>query len=230
MDNASNNDAAMMELEVILAEKNVKFDAREERIRCYPHIINICVSHIVKSLGKVDDEVVDNEVNDGGEEGSINDTDKEDEEGYIGDTDEEDEEGYIGDTDDEDEKDDEGGETDKAIVSKYVEEDALLNWFKAVKRDPVNIARKFIRTVRASTQKREQFQMTITLGNQTKAFKDDNGSIVQVKDLQLLHDIKHHWDSLFMMLEHMKELQPVSHCLLSAKDGQLNIDRRSIVI
>ncbi len=218
MDNASNNDAAMTELEVILAEKNVKFDAREQRIRCYPHIINICVSHIVKSLGKVDDEVVDDEVNDGGEEGSIDDTDEEDEEGYISDT------------DDEDEKDDEGGETDKAIISKYVEEDALLNWFKAIKRDPVNIARKFIRTVRASTQKREQFQMTITLGNQTKAFKDDDGSIVQVKDLELLRDIKHRWDSLFMMLEHMKELQPVSHCLLSAKYGQLNIDRRSIVI
>ena len=121
MDNASNNDAAMTELEVILAEKNIKFDAREQRIRCYPHIINICVSHIVKSLGKVDDEVVDDEVNDGGEEGSIDDTDEENEEGYISDT------------DDEDEKDDEGGETDKAIISKYVEEDALLNWFKAVK-------------------------------------------------------------------------------------------------
>ncbi len=213
MDNASNNDTAMTELEVILAEKNIKFDAREQRIQCYPHIINICISHIVKSLGKVDDEVVDNEVNDGGKEGSIDDTDEEDEEGYISDT------------DDEDEKDDEGGETDKAIVSKYVEEDALLNWFKAVKRDPVNIAHKFIHTMWASTQKHEQFQMTITLGNQTKAFKDDDGSIVQVKDLQLLHDVKHHWDSLFVMLECMKELQPVSYCLLSAKYGQLNIDR-----
>jgi len=30
MDNASNNDAAMMELEVILAEKNVKFNAWEQ--------------------------------------------------------------------------------------------------------------------------------------------------------------------------------------------------------
>jgi len=30
MDNASNNDAAMMELEVILAEKNIKFDAWEQ--------------------------------------------------------------------------------------------------------------------------------------------------------------------------------------------------------
>jgi len=30
MDNASNNDTAMTELEVILAEKNVKFNAREQ--------------------------------------------------------------------------------------------------------------------------------------------------------------------------------------------------------
>ncbi len=110
MDNASNNDAAMMELEVILAEKNIKFDAWEQWIWCYPHIINICVSHIVKSLGKVNDEVVDDEVNDGVEEGSIDNTDEEDEEGYIGDT------------DDENEKDDEGGETDKAIISKCCNE------------------------------------------------------------------------------------------------------------
>jgi len=197
MDNASNNDQAMTELEAILAEKNIKFNARQQRIRCYPHIINICVSHIVKSLGKVNDE---------GVEDGADDTDEEDDE---------DEGGYIGDTD-EDEDDDEG-ETDTAIVSKYVEEDELLNWFKAVKRNPVNIARKFIRTVRASTQKREGFQMTITIGNQTKAFKDEEDNIIRVKQVQLLHDVKHRWDSLFMMLEHMKELQPVSHCFTPSK-------------
>jgi len=64
MDNASNNDAAMMELQVILAEKNIKFNVQQQRIWCYPHIINICVSHIVKSLGKVNDEGVEDEVDD----------------------------------------------------------------------------------------------------------------------------------------------------------------------
>jgi len=108
MDNASNNDTAMTELEVILAEKNIKFNAQQQRIWCYPHIINICVSHIVKSLGKVNDE---------GVEDNTDDTDNEDEGGYISDTDVEDE--------DEDE-----GETDTAIISKYVEEDKLLNWFR----------------------------------------------------------------------------------------------------
>ena len=111
MDNASNNDAAMTELQAILAEKNIKFNAQQQRIWCYPHIINICVSHIVKSLGKVNDEGVEDEADD---------------------TDDEDEGCYISDTDDEDEDEDEG-ETDTAIVSKYVEEDELLNWFKAIK-------------------------------------------------------------------------------------------------
>ena len=38
-----------------------------------------------------------------------------------------DEEGYTN------EEDEEGGATDKAIISKYMEEDTLLNWFQAVK-------------------------------------------------------------------------------------------------
>jgi len=164
----------------------------------------------VKSLGKVNDEGVEDKVDD---------------------TNDEDEGGYNGNTDDEDEDEDEDeGETDTAIVGKYVEEDELLNWFKAIKRNPVNIARKFILTVRASTQKREGFQMTITIGNQTKAFKDEEGNIIRVKEVQLLHDVKHRWDSLFMMLECMKELQLVSYCLLIAKYGQLNIDRQSNII
>jgi len=196
----------MTELEAILAEKNIKFNAQQQRIQCYPHIINICVSHIVKSLGKVNDE---------GVEDGADDTDEEDDEDDTDEEDDEDEGGYIGDTD-EDEDDDEG-ETDTVIVSKYVEEDELLNWFKAVKRNPVNIARKFIRTVRASTQKREEFQMTITIGNQTKAFKDEEDNIIRVKEVQLLRDIKHRWNSLFMMLECMKELQPVSHCFTPSK-------------
>ena|SRR6266498_686748 len=109
MDNASNNDVAIIELEVILAKKNIKFDAQKQQIWCHPHIINICVSHIIKSLGKVDNKDLDDdklEVADEDEESSIGDSDGEDEE---------------------------GGETDKAIISKYVEEDTLLDWFQAVK-------------------------------------------------------------------------------------------------
>ena len=126
MDNTSNNDVAITKLKGNLAEKNIKFDAQEQQIQCYLHIINKCVSHIIKSLAEVDDKDLDDEeleVANGDEEGYTN------------------------------EEDEEGGATDKAIISKYMEEDTLLNWFKAVKRDPVNIAHKLICTMRTSGQK-----------------------------------------------------------------------------
>ena len=106
MDNTSNNDVAITKLKGNLAEKNIKFDAQEQQIQCYLHIINKCVSHIIKSLAEVDDKDLDDEeleVANGDEEGYTN------------------------------EEDEEGGATDKAIISKYMEEDTLLNWFQAVK-------------------------------------------------------------------------------------------------
>ena len=41
----------MQELEVLLQrhDKTIKFDPRKNRIWCYPHIINICSSHVIAS-------------------------------------------------------------------------------------------------------------------------------------------------------------------------------------
>jgi hypothetical protein len=57
LDNATNNATAMQKLEAILMghETNFPFDHLNNRIRCFPHIINICVSHIV-SCTKVSKE------------------------------------------------------------------------------------------------------------------------------------------------------------------------------
>jgi hypothetical protein len=97
----------------------------------------------------------------------------------------------------------------------YEREENLSAWFKAVKQDPINKARQVVRKVRSSGQRREAFRMTISLGNKTQAFKDENGNIVQVNELQLLPDVKHRWDSLFLMLRRLKELKPVrDHHLL----------------
>ncbi len=159
---------------------------------------------------------VGNDFEDGSEEASDSEGELElasnNEDDYTSDTNEEDEDGEATDR-----------ETDKVIISKYVEEDKLLNWFQAVKGNPVNTACKLIRIMQASGQKQELFQMNITLGNQMKAFKDDNGNIVQVKQLQLLQDVKHHWDSLFLMLKCMKELQPVQPLTLRALSSTHNI-------
>lgn len=44
MDNTSNNDSAMSELSRILQEeREFTFDATDRRIRCLPHIYNVCV-------------------------------------------------------------------------------------------------------------------------------------------------------------------------------------------
>jgi hypothetical protein len=196
MDNASNNDAAMMELHKILRKKGITFDAMDRRIRCYPHIIHICVSHVVKSAAKVSIR----DIFDGSQ------SDDEESDGY--------EVGYNGDRDG-DAGDSDADEDDAQIMGLYEREENLSAWFKAVKQDPINKARQVVRKVRSSGQRREAFRMTISLGNKTQAFKDENGNIVQVNELQLLPDVKHRWDSLFLMLHCLKELKPVrDHHLL----------------
>ena len=53
LDNAENNATAMQELQKLLDSHGIKFDHLDNRIRCYPHIINICVSHIIASASKL---------------------------------------------------------------------------------------------------------------------------------------------------------------------------------
>ena len=78
MDNAENNTMAMKELWGLLAKEEIKFDDKDNWIGCYPHIINICILHIVSSLTKdVDD--VDTNLDDKGES---------DDGGFVGEEDE----------------------------------------------------------------------------------------------------------------------------------------------
>jgi len=78
LDNAENNATTMKELEDLLHKEGIKFDAKDNRISCYLHIINICISHIVSSLVKVGA----NDLNDKDDE-SFSD-DKPNDEGYNG--------------------------------------------------------------------------------------------------------------------------------------------------
>jgi hypothetical protein len=54
MDNASNNIAAMHELEKLLEECEIEFDPIDHCIPCFPHILNICIMHAVKNYTKAD--------------------------------------------------------------------------------------------------------------------------------------------------------------------------------
>lgn len=68
MDNIETNDKMMEELGKLFAEHEIPFNAREQRIMCIPHVINIIVQHVIKKLssslapeGDDDDDEDENE-------------------------------------------------------------------------------------------------------------------------------------------------------------------------
>lgn len=55
LDNASNNDTAMEKLaQTLQDEREFTFDPKERRIRCFAHIINICVQHTINKYTNAD--------------------------------------------------------------------------------------------------------------------------------------------------------------------------------
>ncbi|KIM50516.1 hypothetical protein SCLCIDRAFT_145270, partial [Scleroderma citrinum Foug A] len=50
LDNAENNDTFIRELEKLLEKRDIPFDAKDHRIQCFPHILNICSGHVVNVL------------------------------------------------------------------------------------------------------------------------------------------------------------------------------------
>jgi hypothetical protein len=75
-------------------------------------------------------------------------------------------------------------------------------------RNPVALARAVVRAIRGSNTRRAAFQQCILDGNERKTFYDA-GELVKVKPLQLLRDVRTRWDSVFFMLERLRELRPV---------------------
>lgn len=48
LDNASNNDTALYHLAELLQDRDIPFDPVDRQIRCFPHVINICVKHVIE--------------------------------------------------------------------------------------------------------------------------------------------------------------------------------------
>ena len=62
LDNLTTNDKMLEHLETLFEEREIfSFDAKDNRIMCFPHIINIAVQHVLKRMSKV--EAPDNEDN-----------------------------------------------------------------------------------------------------------------------------------------------------------------------
>jgi len=70
MDNLNTNDAMMREIEKILEEREIPFNAEDSRIMCFPHIINIAVQHVLAKMtsAPVPDSSSDDEIDSANDE------------------------------------------------------------------------------------------------------------------------------------------------------------------
>jgi len=80
----------------------------------------------------------------------------------------------------------------------------------AVKRDPIALGRAVVRSIRASGQRRQNFEETIKDGNIKHWFGlNDEGEHIAVPFHQLLRDVKTQWDSVYAMISRLREMRPV---------------------
>lgn len=71
-------------------------------------------------------------------------------------------------------------------------------------------ARSVVGAIRGSGMRRDTFKDIIKNGNANKWFMDPEGSdVVELKELELLRDVRTRWDSVYQMLSRLRELRPV---------------------
>ena len=201
----------MRELQSRLADREtattLEFDALNNRVRCYAHIINICSSHIIASLTSTT---------------SCNPSDF--------DVPRCDSDSGSNSDDEVDDYDVNPVRLDRlALTESYDVEGnhGLRKWLKDMQRNPLGRARKIICLLRSSDQRRQGFQDFIKDGNEHGWFtyKDDDGSVVvtKVPELELLRDVKTRWDSSYLMLRRLRDLRLVSPSQWTDLRYRLNI-------
>lgn len=203
----------MRELQSLLKKREITFNPVDSRVRCFAHVINICSSHIIASAipssSATNPFSLTPSVSDGGRT-SFDISDDALDQSVCDDSDDED-------SDYDPMLDYNGPEAEDPYDGKNNAK--FREWSAGLKSDPLGRARKVISSIRSSDQRRIRFSISIDEGNISGWFpKRDSqrkripGQTVQVKNRQLLRDVKTRWDSVFLMLERLRSLRPVS-CL-----------------
>jgi hypothetical protein len=210
----------MRKLQSLLSTRHKKlgFHHLNNRIRCYAHIINICSSHVIASMTSTHSSYLSSlRVLVGSNHVACHDSDE------GSDVDESD-----GGSDDPGE----GSDVDEIELPdsfKHREDSALGQWFAAIRRDPLRRARKVVSFLRSSPQRKEGLRNLIKEGNESNQFiGEDKGKLVVLKvpQLELLKDVRTRWDSVFLMLQRLRQLRPVSFSWRSDVRCLLNICNR----
>jgi hypothetical protein len=75
--------------------------------------------------------------------------------------------------------------------------------------DLIAKARQFVRTMRASDQRKETFKQVISDGNECGWFRAADSKVIQLRPLELLRDVKTRWDSVYEMMHRLCAMRPV---------------------
>ncbi len=87
--------------------------------------------------------------------------------------------------------------------------------------NPIAQARAVVRAIRGSGARRDDFQNIISQGNENEWFKEGKPpKTVKIKALQLVRDVPTRWDSVYRMLNRLREMRPV--CLYSLNFTECN--------
>ena len=173
-DNAENNATAMRELESLLKSRDpdLRFDHLNNHIRCFPHIINICASHVIQSSMRISEKPIKEHVSLSIKSDNSGDSDR--------DNNDEDE-------DEDNDNDDYGDDTTQPLKYDKSEHSTLSveewAWVKAMKCNPIKHARQVVRILCSSDQIKLDFKQFIQDGNKGNWFRDSKDAIVEVSRL-----------------------------------------------
>jgi hypothetical protein len=198
----------MRALQTLLTKCKLIFSASKNRIQCFAHIINLCSSHVIAAFtsSSADASYPSND------ESADSDDSSESDNGV---------DSMVTDLwDDFDSNSDYDPDLDIEAAEVYQHISRGSEWSAGLEHEPLRCARTIIRTLRSSDQRRLRFSKFITDGNKHGWFyaRDRNGKrilgqTVQVRNVQLLRDVKTRWDSVYLMLQRLRDLREVRFSL-----------------
>ena len=156
LDNAEMNTTFMKEFEELMHARDIPFNHKDNCIMCFPHITNICTTHVIESFTNSALTVDEVEFN---------------------------------------------AAFPPQVLAEQTNDEACA-------RDPIALCRCTVHASRASGKRWDHFHEIIHNGNAKGWFKlpENPDKTIQLPDMQLLHDIRTCWDSVYQMICCFREL------------------------
>jgi hypothetical protein len=100
--------------------------------------------------------------------------------------------------------------TEEALQTMDLPDGVTIEQYRAaLAADIIGTVRKLVTVCRASGQRREDFELTIQEGNESRSWTDSEGNPLPLPVLQLLRDCETRWSSTFFLLDRVLTLLPV---------------------